>query len=217
MQRNTRAVKTSSFHLILTVDKDFGDFVTSLSNKITRLGNSEFILDKKNYRPHITLYLFSAPIRNIKKIAEKVRDLSQEITETALKVDKLVLSKDGWIMLDMQIGDELLRYHKMSIRLINPLREGALRKKYKNKSYFEKLDSDEKKTLLDYGDKHSMAFFHPHLSLAKFKDQLVVEKAYLKYKDAKLPKVAKIVSLELVRTVGNESGGVGKILFEKRL
>ncbi len=216
MQKRIRKSPTSSFHLILNPDNKFGSYVTKFSNKITKNYPSTFILDNKEYKPHITLYLFSAPIKNIKKIIDKVKIFSHEIEEIEIKIDKLVLS-DGWIMIDLDNSGKLLKYHKTAIRLINSLREGVLREKYRAKKSIDTLKKSERAVLLKYGDKHSMEYFHPHTSLTHFEDLGLAKSVFEKFKNTKLPKKMKIKSLELIRTVGNESGGIGRVLFKKDL
>lgn len=208
---------SSTYHLCLLVDRKFSDLVKSVSCDINRKFKSEFIVDGKNYLPHITLYLFSAPIKNQKKIIERTRVLLVNCKKTAAKVRGLFIN-DGWLMVDMENANAITMFHKDVIKVLNPLREGILRKKYRKVSLLDKLSDTERTILLKYGDKHASRAFHPHISLAKFDE--TETKSFLKsfktYQTFFRNKEIRTVSLRLVRSF-NESAGTGKMLFEKVL
>lgn len=213
----SRTKPSSTYHFFFEVDKKFGIEVSNLSKKIFEKYHSKFIIGE-NYVPHFTLYLFSAPIRNTKQIIEEVRKISEKIThEITLTSDIMELSNDGWLMIGVKEKASLSRFHSEALNHINQLREGFLRKKYRQQSYVDSLPEAEKSSLLRYGDKHAMKLFHPHVSLAEFTDLDKAKIVFTRYKDFFLDHKVTLTSLELVREYNEGTGGIGKILFKKNL
>jgi len=213
-----KGVKTGSFHLILGVDKDCQKFLRDLSSRFNGIYRSNFMVDDRAYKPHITLYLFSAPLKNIQAIVRQVDKISIRLKRTSIDIDEMILSDSGWIMIDVDMkSKQILKWHKIFVSSINKLREGMLRKKYRNKNYFDRQKPKEKLSLLKYGDKHAFGLYHSHLSVAQYDDQLAASRAFNKLKDISLPSNLSITSIELVRSIGDETGGVGKVLYFREL
>ena len=204
---------SATFHLTLSVNDFFSRFAEKVSEEIFAKYDSDFKLGEK-YATHITLYLFSAPLKNIDKLIHVAEKIAELIKPKEMKLGKLILSHDGWLMVDLKTSGELHEYHKRTVEYFNPLREGLLRKKYRYGSHFASLKDFEKKSLRNYGDKHAMQLFHPHISIAHFDNITQAQKVYKKYRDSFVDKSIKITKMELVKVIGDESGGVGKILFK---
>lgn len=211
-----RSYPTLTLHIYLTLDKKFGKRVSELSGKIAKKYSSNFEVGK-NYLPHITLYLFSAPRRNKNKMIEMMEHLSSFFHAATFTAGELVLSKDGWLMIEITDKKELLKFHKKTVALFNDLREGILRSKYRAPGVLDNISPLERKSLLKYGDKHAMTLFNPHISIAEFSDMDHAKRAHNEYVNHFYGEKFTIEKIVLISGSQLETGGIGKILYNRKL
>lgn len=213
MKINKRLPPTSTFHIYFRVDKDFNSKVERISSEISKNYNSEYGVFGKGYVPHLTLYLFAAPLKNTKKMIKEIKKIAQKIDPFVLLVDKLILSYDGWLMIDFKNSSKIAEYHRKVVNSINPLRDGILRKKYRKEKELSRHSEEEIEILKKYGDRHAMGSFHTHLSLAKIENMEDAKRALQNYKNSLVGESVGLISLDFVKVVGDESAGNGRLLF----
>lgn len=212
-KRNSKFLRSASFHIILEVDDKFTAKVEQVSSEIQKKYDSDFVVGE-NYRTHATLYLFSAPIRNILQMKKKAKVLSKIVEPVEIKTGDLILSYDGWLMISIQNPKLMTKYHLECVKLFNPLREGLLREKYRNVDFLNLQPQKERESLLKFGDRHAGNLFHPHFSISHITNLNEAQVAYFEFKKRFKNDVTKIKSLKLVMERLNESGGIGKVFFK---
>lgn len=204
----------STYHISLLLDESFDLVVRKVSSEIHKKFDTEFVVDGKEYLPHLTLYLFAAPIKNEKKIISKLKDIMKSYRPQPLNVRGLIVSWDGWLMIEFGKRSKLNNLHRSVVRNINPLRENTLRKKYNDGSKILIIPNKERNSLKKYGDRHAMQLFHPHVSLTKFEFIKDAYKCLPVYDGYFKNRTLEIAAIELVKDVEDGSGGLGKSLFK---
>jgi len=213
MRRKNKRLLTSTYHITFSVERRFNTLVRKVSSEIHKKYNTKFVVDGKEYNPHLTMYLFAAPIANQKKIISTLIKIAPEFKLSVLKVKKLFLSYDGWLMIYLDNKVKLGKYHETIIDRINPLREGVQRKKYRGVNKILQLPNDERLSLMKYGDRHAIKYYYPHLSLTKFDNLEDAEEALINYRKYFQKNTLKIVSLDLIRDIKDGSDGIGRLLY----
>ncbi len=216
MQKKNRLPPTSTFHIYCNLDDRFDRTVKAVSRNIRREFNPKFVFDGVDYQPHLTIYLFAAPIRNQKLIVGGFAKVLEETSSIQMLTKNIFLSYDGWLMIEFKNIDMLKNIHRKTVGEINDLREGILRKKYRKSGAFDEMPADEEEVLKKYGDRHSMKLFNPHVSLAKFDTYEAGVDAKKKYEKTFKDMTVRISSVELVRTY-ESIGGVGRVLCKKNV
>jgi len=213
MQRITKRRLTSTYHISFSVNEEFDKLIRHTSAKIQNEYKSKFAVDGKSYIPHMSMYLFAAPIVNQKEIIAQLNVIAEGIKLPTLSVNELFLSDDGWLMVYFDNAIDMRKIHKLIINKINPLRMGVLRKKYRSNKSILKLNKNDRLNLLKYGDRHVLKDFYPHMSLTKFDNMENAEEALKRYSKLFNKTVVKIVSLDLIRGIGSGSGAIGKVVY----
>ncbi len=210
-----RNLPTSTFHIYFNVDSVTDKVVRKISNDIAKKYKSNFVLDGKNYKSHITLYLFAAPTRNRISIINILDKHNFSHLPVFLRITNMFASK-GWIMADVDRRKDIEKHHKNIIHLVNPVRQYVLRRKYRDGKYFDSLSKAERNSLLKYGDKHAFDLYHPHLSISQLLDEELAIKVARDYNNFLRGQKVVLTSVEM--SMGGEgSGGTGKTVYKKLL
>lgn len=215
-RRKNRYPLTGTYSILFDLDEKSDKFFKKLSKDLKKDFETEITFEGERYYPHITLYIFSAPLRNSKRIIETVRLLSSDIKSLDLKVKDLILSRGKWVIVVLREVETMRKYHELSVKLINPLRENTVRRKYRNMKFVKLLLENEQKNLVKYGDSHVFDLFFPHVSLAKVPFPIEVNKIIGKYKAKIIGKKIKTISLSLIRDIGGINGR-SIVLYKKDL
>jgi 2'-5' RNA ligase len=145
-------------------------------NHLARLQEaSEFIIDGRNFFPHITIYPPLFPTKNIDEIRQRLRSLAKNFEHFSIRLDQ-VFSADGYLMLAYKHSEALYDLHKKVINELNPLREGILRAKYQSPEYMNTIPADQQELVMNYGYQYVLQYFHPHITIVKYDDQVQAEK-----------------------------------------
>jgi 2'-5' RNA ligase len=215
-QKRRRRLPSASFSIFFSLDKASDELIRSLAAEIKKRFDTEFVFDGERYGPHITLYLFSAPLRNRQRLIEEVEKLAQDSRQLKLTIEEIVAFKDGWVVAILERHREIYRYHVRTIEAVNALRQGYLRSKYRDKESLTSLPIREQKNLLRYGDRHAKGLFVPHVPLSKSRSQEDAEKISNYARGNLVGRKIVTDSLVLTRDVGGENAGT-RVLFKKEL
>lgn len=150
--------------------------VIVLSQALGSQHEAEFILDGKNFYPHITVYSPLYPERNIDKIVAAVSELAGNYPAMEFKYIK-VLSNQGFIGLEYEYTKGIKEFHEAVVRALNPLREGYHKPKYDTHDYRMKISEEKKQNIAEFGYPNVMSLYHSHLSIIRLKDEKVAEAA----------------------------------------
>lgn len=148
--------------------------VARLSDDIGKKYETFFTIDNQNIFPHITIYSPEYPAHNFEKVLEAIEKIAGEFSPLKF-IFREVKAGQRFVTLDFDYPEEIKRIHEKIVEKLNPLRENHIRQKYTD-SYMMKFSEEKKENIRKYGYPNSMAFYHPHMSLARLKDADLAEK-----------------------------------------
>lgn len=168
--------------------REVAEAVIGLSEKLSGNGKPGFVLDGKDFIPHITCYSPEFPSRNKKKIFQRLSKLTSnlkkfEITFKGLKITE----EDNYcgVVVSIAKDEKIDKLHRLIIKKLNPLREGHLREKYKDPEYIKKFPHAKRelmeKILLEVGYPRVLEAYRPHISIIAYQKDVTK-------KEIKLPK-----------------------------
>lgn len=143
------------------------------SKKLSDISDTFFTLDRKNFFSHVTIYSPQFPIKNLIKIQETLDIISKKKLPLTLQVNPYtnqIKDDDLHVILYLEKTNEVKRIHDEIISRINHFRDGKVRDKYLTKEYQDKLEPEQIVYINKFGFPRVYEFFHPHISLAKFKN-----------------------------------------------
>ncbi len=123
-------MKSESFNVVIYPPTDISKKAISISKKLKKKGGL-FVLDCKNYFPHITLYMTEFPLKNVAKIRKLLKQFATKTKPFEINSLKYRQNKDGSIDIDYSRSKNINELQKKIIKLLNPLREGLMREKDK--------------------------------------------------------------------------------------
>ncbi|KKQ12735.1 MAG: hypothetical protein US30_C0017G0001 [Candidatus Moranbacteria bacterium GW2011_GWF2_36_839] len=145
---------------------DVAKYVAKLSKEISEKEKAYFILDNKNFYPHITIYTSEYPNCNIKKILDKVEKISKKLSGVKFKFKKID-DDYGYVGVVMHRSKEIRKIHEIIISELNPLREGHIREKFHNSD----LSKEEKENIQKYGYPNLINLYSPHITITRLKNE----------------------------------------------
>ncbi|MDO8240815.1 MAG: 2'-5' RNA ligase family protein [Candidatus Moranbacteria bacterium] len=149
---------------------EIAEKVAQISYEIGAKEESYFVIDRKNFHPHITIYGFEFPARNLENVLAEIEILSKKLS-SAKFVFKKVTTEEGYIGIECDNTEEIKHIHETTIKALNPWREGHIRDKDKN------MKSSEKNlNVQEYGHPRVMDSYCPHMTIIRLKDDEVAEK-----------------------------------------
>ncbi|MEK7173374.1 MAG: 2'-5' RNA ligase family protein [Patescibacteria group bacterium] len=129
--------------------------------------SSLFVLDNKNYFPHISLYMTEFPLENIKEISKNLKQLASETKPFIIESTGYKQDNDGYIYVSYQISLKIKKLQTDIVKLLNPLRRGLIRKNDKLRIRLGKYSKAQQKNVQLYGYRGVGNEFNPHLTFAK--------------------------------------------------
>ena len=140
-----------------------------LSKELSKPGKVSFILDGKNFHPHVTCYSPEFPTKNLDKIFGSIEELAHNFK--SFSCDFLELqTHDGYIDIEAQLNREFKQLHETIIEKLNPLREGHLREKYTVEENLQSLTEEQRQNIQKYGYPDVMELYRPHMTLTRLED-----------------------------------------------
>ncbi len=134
-------------------------------SKMLKKHGTLFVLDKKKYYPHVTLYMTEFPAKNLKFVKKTLQQLTPKTKPFEIKFVRYRQSKDGYTDISFKRNKNILQLHKKVVHRINSLREGLVRPK--DLARFRQFSKEKQKNLRLYGYDNVLSEFIPHLTLAK--------------------------------------------------
>lgn len=122
-------------------------------------------MDNKNFFPHISIYITEFPVKNITKIRKILHKFTAKIKPFHVISLKYRQSNGGYIDINYKKSKNIMKLQRKIITLLNPLREGLMRKK--DKARMSEMTKAEQKNLKLYGYRSVGAKFFPHLTFTK--------------------------------------------------
>jgi 2'-5' RNA ligase len=134
------------------------------SRSLAKLG-SLYTLDERGPFPHISLYLTQFPIANLVKIESLLRNFAKSATPFTVRAAGYQQSEKAYVAVAYDKSHDIQKLHMGTLQLLNPLREGLIRDKDRERL---KLWSDARRESVEkYGYHSAGSEYKPHISLAK--------------------------------------------------
>jgi 2'-5' RNA ligase len=142
----------------------------SLSRRMAEQTEGYFVLDNKNFFPHITLYSPEFPAHNKTSILKTVAETTKGTTPFTVRVISL-RSHLGYIDVALEASGGIMKLHEKIMRSLNPLRENHLREKYRQEEELSKYPKEQQENILEFGYSEVLTTFTPHLTLTRVTDE----------------------------------------------
>jgi len=155
-----------SYNIVLLPPKAINDEAIRLSKLIAKKYPVEFILDGKNFYPHLTLFQLSMPIKSLPVVNGSLKDTLKSTIET--KFDTYYGAQNGSISWDCQINQQLLGLHKKVIGKTNHFRRN--RSLPFKKLHYNFLTTKDNIQIKKFGSSGLLENFRPHITLTRLKD-----------------------------------------------
>lgn len=136
----------------------------ALSKQLKNKGGL-FVLDGKDFFPHITLYMLELPLDNLQKVREFLRKFVSETNSFPITAIKYRNGEGGYIDVDFERNENVVNLQRKIIELINPLRQGLIRPK--DMERMGSLSDLEQNNLKQYGFRSVGEGYVPHLTFSK--------------------------------------------------
>lgn len=154
-----------------------------LSQELSKMGKVSFILDGRNFHPHVTCYSPEFPAKNLDKITARLEALSKEYRafENQLEGLKQTWEDPGGVEVKLQRSKHIDELHRKIIKELNPLREGRLREKYRHSDYPLKFPEERRelmtRMMIKVGYPRVLDAYNPHISITRFENPKITEKS----------------------------------------
>lgn len=203
-------------NLAFNIENPLHDEVIAVSCEIKKKYPSDFWVDDKRYFIHLPMYLFAAPKENKDKIIDAAKKISDQFYAIPIISKGLVTSSSGLLMVDFKKNKKLYDYHLRVLEVFNPLREGEIRNKYKDKEYFGTLSKRDKRIMKEYGHLYIFEKFHPHITISRIRDAKILKKVQAEYKDRFKNRRTKLATFQVIHDIYGEDDK-SEILYKKYL
>lgn len=157
-------MESKSFNIVIYPPADISRKAINISKKLKK-GGGLFILDHKNYFPHITLYMAEFPIKNVPKIKKLLNEFTTETKPFQINSLKYRQDKDGYIDINYSKSKNIDKLQKKIITILNPLRDGLIRPK--DEARMNEYNKAQQCNIKRYGYRSIGVNFFPHLTLTK--------------------------------------------------
>ena len=157
-------MQSKSFNIVIYPPREISQKAIAVSKKLKQKGGL-FVLDGKNYFPHITIYMTEFPVKNVSKIRKALRDFAAKTKPFRATSLKYRESADGYIDVDYKKSKEIKNLQKKILALLNPLRENLLRPK--DAARMSELSKAQQRSIKRYGYRSVGAEFFPHITFTK--------------------------------------------------
>jgi hypothetical protein len=174
--------QSTSLNVVIVPPSNISNQAIELSDIVSGW-DTYFKLSESGPFPHISLYQAEFPVANIDAIRSKLLAYASAKRSFDISPISEVYKLEDKDFFEVQYlpTDELYELHKDILELLNPLRQGLLRSR--DKERFAKLSPDLQKNLEDWGYRLTGSAFRPHLTLARLRDPENVSNASLPKKD----------------------------------
>jgi hypothetical protein len=175
-------VNSLPLNIAIVPRQDISNQAIDLSHSIESWG-TYFTLSENSPIPHISIYKAEFPIPNISEIERRMRNYVKNLKRFSIEPVAEVYRKEDRDFVEVQYvpSISLSRLQTDIVKLLNPLRDGLIR--IKDKDRLEQLSKEEQENLQNWGDRTVSSQFRPHLTLSRLKDPNSMSPSNLPQKD----------------------------------
>ncbi|OGV92409.1 hypothetical protein A3B57_04170 [Microgenomates group bacterium RIFCSPLOWO2_01_FULL_47_10] len=153
-------------NICLLPNKKVSDECIRLSQSIAKPFDGLFILDNKTHHPHLSLYHFGIPNKNLSHVKAAAKQLIGKVTPFTIHLFKPSQDK-GFIEVSAVNSLAIKKLQRAIINTINPLREGLQRPGMVDLMRQSTTDSKTKNNIEQFGYPYIRSAFKPHITLTR--------------------------------------------------
>ncbi len=146
------------------VPEPYQERIVRASQEIAAATEAWYVLDRKAFPAHLSLWLAYIPTENIESVAAELGDVTGDLFPVGVRIHGARVDDSGYISLRVGSNDRLAEIHQELLNRLNGLREGYLAPKYADN--IEDYLEEEKRSLLAYGTRFAGRLFSPHMTVA---------------------------------------------------
>jgi 2'-5' RNA ligase len=173
--RDENNMKYKRLNIILIVDSKSRKMVLNLASSMGIKDGQVFYIDDRKYFAHITVYSPEFSEKNIPKIIEAVKKISERISKFDLPVMGFS-AEDRSVIIDFEKTDKMVKIHETILNALNQFRNGKIQEKYFSRIKEGKYSKEQVEMIQKYGYPNVLELYHPHLTLGRFTSQEIAEK-----------------------------------------
>lgn len=168
MKESKETEPMSSLNIVLLPDKIVHGKAVLSSTRLSRNFDTEFALDSRLFRPHITLYQGYFPDRNIKELFESLRKFPAWGEDAKVVMNDFQISHGTFIFWNAVKSPFLKELHEMIVESANLLREGNIAPN--TQAMMDSLPENEVEMVKKTGSILNLELFNPHITLTRLKN-----------------------------------------------
>lgn len=205
-------MNTESYNIVLLPDIAIEKTACAASQQLAQVEQTQFVLDAKQFFPHITLYQAAYPEKSLDTI---IAALDKSIGQfNALNITlNSVSNYNEFIFWNAEISPELRALHEQCIQLLNPLRKGVLSEDNTKALEDPRIGDAEKEAIRECGYLLAHNQFQPHITITKLLSTDGIETAVDALQNH-VPNTATSPASRLALTTVGEHGTVNHIYKE---
>jgi len=184
----TKEKSDIKFRIILLPDERLSSIAVLLAKQYAKYGKTHFVIDGNKFLPHVTVYYGKFPITAKQKVFKVVESVSKKYSQVDLEYGEIENFED-WVMID-----------------------------FKLKGFLKHIHSELLKKLSTLGEVHPFSTsenYQPHITLLRYKKQILYSEAFSKIKIDEADFNSKCIYLAIAGA--EENGVVSKIIKKFKL
>lgn len=150
--------------------REIADEIIKIKDKISR--DFEVFKPPIDFDLHLTIYFNLFPVVNENKVVDIMMDILKSTKKFKISANEIIIQDFGYISLKVDVPDDLMDVHIKMVEKLNPLREGLMRDKYKDKGYISQYSEKQRKYIKKYGWPNLLDLYSPHFTVCLIKEEL---------------------------------------------
>lgn len=158
-------MQSKPYDVVLIPEQEVADSAIKLSAELKVL-DTHFVLDNKNFFPHISLYMLQLNERGLKETLDFLSTVAVKNKILEAKVFNYHYEND-YLDIEYIKSKDFITLQKQIINGLNPIRDGL---RERDKERLADATGETRENILKYGYRSVGNLFNPHLTFTRFKN-----------------------------------------------
>ena len=154
-------VSEVDLNVVLLPDAATQALLLKLSKDVAAILEPDFILDKGQFRPHVSLFPNQYPAGNIERIIVELQELARGTAAFPIRLGGYS-QISGFVFVDVHKTGPLVSLHQQAVEVLNPLREGHMPTLVAD---LRGLSEGQRANVVTYGNPIVGELWEPHVTL----------------------------------------------------
>ena len=172
-------------NIIILPPPEVAERAMAWSRKIAEKYKTDFVLDGKNYYPHITLYQLALSDANSVSLDQQLHSIVSDTKSFQIEAD-IFSTLVGFVFLNFKKSNELFSLHEQIVNSCNPLRDGENIPAEVQNLTNPDVPEFIKQSIRTYGSALAMKAYLPHISITRLKTFSEADSARMKLANASI-------------------------------